>query len=62
MRRIPEPELMDDEEQAAIYAGADFSEAPEIAAQLKASGLGYLVVREAGDRHVVISGYMEGGG
>lgn len=27
MERIPEPELMDDEEQAAAYAEADFSEA-----------------------------------
>lgn len=27
MERVPEPELMDEEEQAAAYAGADFSEA-----------------------------------
>jgi hypothetical protein len=33
--------------------------AAEIAAQLDSVGLGYLSVREVGDRHVTISGYFK---
>jgi ubiquinone/menaquinone biosynthesis C-methylase UbiE len=37
VERIPEPELMDDDEQAAAYAGADFGEAHAIQAREVAS-------------------------
>ena len=30
MERIPEPEIMDDEEGAVAYAGADFSESNQL--------------------------------
>ncbi len=38
MNRIPEPELMDDEEQARAYAQADFSEANSLFVQLFQEG------------------------
>ncbi len=38
MDRIPEPELMDDEKQAAAYAEADFSEANSLFVQLFQEG------------------------
>jgi len=54
MRRTPEPQPMDDAEQAAIYAGAD------LAAQLKTNGPGYPSVRDADHGRVVVSGYFKG--
>lgn len=65
LKRIPEPELMGDPEQARAYANADFSvphrafaadRPKEIAMQRRHANLSRFHVAAEGDRHLVVYG------